>query len=670
MMPRATSFWSMLLAIGLGGCVEDGKAGPDGADGAPGADGATGPVGDGGTPGTDATDGEPGVDAEVDVDGDGLHWTVDCDDGDATVGEPSVYYMDRDGDGYGIARVENHLCEPMVGWVTTTGDCDDLDPTVRPDGDEICDGQDNNCDGLADDDDPGVDLSTGTLFFEDFDLDGFGDAAGATVLACEEAPGRTLQTGDCDETDPAVSPAADEICNNGVDDNCNGTRDTCGIEDGATPDISWTGPSGADFGADLARAGDLDGDGDDELIVGARYDSSGGTYSGAAYVVYGGTSLAGGSPSDLRWPGDGLLDYAGASVAGLGDVDNDGYDDVLIGSANDNGVFVVFGGTSLGSGDLGTVADVALRVDNGDDFGVAVHAPGDIDGDGHADFAIAEEDCGPANDASGCVYLFAGETSLPASMDEDDAAMVFQGEYGDFDAFGATPGSVAAADWNGDGLADLAVGAPGHESTASNQGLVVVIDGPLSDYAGQETSMDDAAWLQVLGEGSGDALGSRVAAVGDLDGDGYDELAVTAPESDEEADAGGAAYVFYGAASGWSGRSTAEDADLRIYGDVDLTGVGTDVAGADLDLDGHHDLAVGSLGTSYAGSVLVFEGGSSRLTGTRVPTDADLVLAGTTAYDRLGGRLTTADRNGDGVFDLTASATGAGTVHTWLGGAL
>ena len=663
---------TMLLGLLLSGCALDGKDGPAGDPGEPGTPGQPGSDGAPGTSGTAGADGSAGSDTTGDADGDGLHWTVDCDDGDPSVGEPTVYYMDRDGDGYGIVTVENILCEPLVGWVTDTGDCDDLDPTVLPGGTEICDGQDNNCDGLADDHDPAVDLSTGTDFYADLDDDGYGDDSASLVRACDDGDGRSPVAGDCDDTTPTVSPGAEEVCNNGVDDNCNGARDGCGLVDGASADVVWTGPAGASFGDDLAAAGDVNGDGLDDLIVGARYDSSGGTYSGAAYLVYGATTLAGGSPADVRWTGDGILDYAGASVAGVGDVDNDGYDDVLVGSSGDNGVFLFYGGTSLAGGDVSDEAGTVFPVDNGDSFGLGVHALGDVNSDGYADFGVSEADCGPLGGTyeAGCVYVYTGGASPASSLDDDDATMVFQGEHGNYDDFGVDPGSVAADDWDGDGLHDLAVGAPGHDRTASNQGAAYVVDGPLSAYSGTTVSVDDAAWLDLLGDASSDAFGSGVASVGDWNGDGYAELAVTAPASSDEAAGGGAVYVYFGAATGWSSRAWAEDADLIVAGDSAGMAVGQSVAGGDFDGDGDADLAIGAEGSGYAGAVLVVEGAPGAVGGAMLASDASVSFAGTASHDLLGGRLATLDHNGDGAVDLVAGAVGGDTVHTFLGGGL
>ncbi len=671
---RTSSPWRWVLcALTLAACEgEPGKTGATGADGSPGAAGEPGESGANGDAGAPGSDGTTGADSTLDADADGIQWQRDCDDGDASVGEPTVYYMDRDGDGYGIARVENYLCEPMVGWVDTTGDCDDLDPTIHPDGVEVCDTVDNNCDGLVDDNDPTVDLSTGTDFYVDADLDGYGDDTVATVLACGEAAGRSLVAGDCEDDDPTVSPGATEVCNNGIDDNCNNSRDDCGLTSDSPVAYTWSGTSASNFGADLAAAGDVDGDGIDDLISGASDDSSVGTYRGAAYLMYGATSLDSVTPAETAWDGPGIIDFFGYSVEGVGDLDNDGYDDVVMGSSADNGVFLVYGAPTLNDGYIDDEADVSFDIDNNDLFGTGIHALGDITGNGSPDFGIGEDNCGPNGStwASGCVYVFEGGPSLPSSPDDNDVYVILEGEYGNYDDFGVEPDSVAAADWNGDGERVLVVGAPGHDQSSSNQGAAYVIDGPLSDYEGERTSCDDESWTALLGDSSGDAFGTAVAAVPDFNGDGYADLAVGAPGESTGGDEAGAVYLFLGDASGPSALSDAEDADAIFYGDADFLALGRAVKAGDFATDGLSDLAVGAWGTSYRGAAFVFDGFPGSVGGSFGPSDASARLNGTDTYELAASRLGVGDFNGDSIDDLALSRPGAVSVDIYFGGSL
>ncbi len=154
---------------------------------------------------------------EVDDDCDGL---VDVDDPDVT--DSATYYADADADGYGDPSSAVEACAQPSGHVTAfyASDCDDSDASVNPFADEICDEQDNDCDGLVDDDDPTL---QGLSWYADIDRDGYGDAS-APVLACEQPSGMIADGTDCDDDDPDINPAADEYCD-GVDEDCDGEVD-------------------------------------------------------------------------------------------------------------------------------------------------------------------------------------------------------------------------------------------------------------------------------------------------------------------------------------------------------------------------------------------------------------------------------------------------------------
>jgi len=156
----------------------------------------------------------------------------DCDgvvDDGAT--DATTWYIDDDDDGYGSEDYTQLACEQPQGWLPDAGDCDDLDPTAYPGAAEICDGIDNDCDGVTDPD-SSEDAPT---WYLDSDGDGDGDAD-VSASSCEAPSGYIETAGDCDDQDPAISPAAEEVCD-GIDNDCDGLTDD---EDSDTSDaVEW-----------------------------------------------------------------------------------------------------------------------------------------------------------------------------------------------------------------------------------------------------------------------------------------------------------------------------------------------------------------------------------------------------------------------------------------------
>ena len=182
----------------------------------------------------------------IDDDCDGL-----VDDDDPSIAGQSTWFADADGDGFGDAGSSVPACNAPTGFVANDDDCDDTDVLVNPDAQEICNGIDDDCDGLVDDDDPSV--SGQSSWFADADGDGFGDAS-SSVLACDAPMDFVENDGDCDDTNELVNPDAQEICN-GIDDDCDG------LVDGDDPSVSGLATWYAD--AD----GDGFGDPGDSLIT-------------------------------------------------------------------------------------------------------------------------------------------------------------------------------------------------------------------------------------------------------------------------------------------------------------------------------------------------------------------------------------------------------------------
>jgi len=176
--------------------------------------------------GGDCNDGDAAVGPHVDEVCDGVDNDCDgeTDEEDAT--DAPTWNADADGDGFGDPDTLVPGCSQPAGTTTNSADCDDTDPTVNPDGSEACDGADNDCDGEIDE----AGSIGETLWYADTDGDGFGDEDSA-ALACALPAGHVADAGDCDDDDDAIRPGADEICVNGVDEDCDGVPDDgCAME--------------------------------------------------------------------------------------------------------------------------------------------------------------------------------------------------------------------------------------------------------------------------------------------------------------------------------------------------------------------------------------------------------------------------------------------------------
>jgi hypothetical protein len=345
--------------------------------------------------------------------------------------------------------------------------------------------------------------------------------------------------------------------------------------------------TGDQSGTAIDGGGDADGDGTPDLLIGANKEDTGGTMAGAVYLYPG--PLSGARPlaqATSKYWGEVPLDYLGIAVAFAGDVDGDGDDDLLMGAtgestagANAGAAFLVL--DPLPGAHPASDADVVLTGEDASDIaGCAVAGAGDTDGDGLDDILVGAwgADAG-ADDLTGAAYLLLGPVQGIASLSDADARLVGE-QAGDY----AGSSVASAGDVDGDGLDDILVGAWGESTAGHEAGAVYVVLGPVEG----DVALADAR-ARILGEAAGDKAGWDVAGVGDVDGDGLDDVLVGAPQDDGALP--GAAYLVTDA----TGISSLAHAHTRFVGEWEDEAAGTAVSGAgDVDGDGIPDLLIGA----------------------------------------------------------------------------
>ncbi len=372
---------------------------------------------------------------------------------------------------------------------------------------------------------------------------------------------------------------------------------------------------GERFGCAVAGAGDVDGDGTNDFVIGARRADPFGAGLGRAIVVSGATGM----PLH-EWWGDSPGDSLGTSVSGAGDVNGDGFADVALGAPLGD---PAAGSVTIRSGFDGTTLFLLAGGAPGDEFGRALAEAGDVDGDGFVDLAIGSPHADVNGKSSGRVTVHSGRTGgLLLSIDGNAA----------FDQLGFAVSG--AGDTDADGVPDLVIGAPFADVAAFNGGAAAILSGQTSSVL-----------LTIGGTGIADQLGFSVGGAGDVDQDGRADVVVGIPAADVNGIDSGRAEVRSGATGAVL---------LAIDGAKSGDGLGFVAGIDDADGDGVPDVVVGAPsvdhGAAEAGLVRVVSGASG------VPL---LELFGPAQNDWFGVSVRGAgDVDGDGAPDLLIGAPG------------
>lgn len=271
----------------------------------------------------------------------------------------------------------------------------------------------------------------------------------------------------------------------------------------------------------MAGAGDVDGDGIPDVLIGAMGDGEEGTPPGEAFLFFGGGLATPGArllaDADVRITG-GVEDFVGWSVAGAGDVDGDGLGDVLVRSTS--GVGLAFGADLQFGGTVDLGADgvvVTGLVTSGSVAGIAMTTVGDLDGDGLDDILVGDSAyAGPTGVYSGRAMVFLAD-SLGDHVEATDAHFLVTGSqwFADFGWSGAGLGDV-----DGDGVPDFAVGAPGWPG----DGMTYFFSGAVAAEGGVIDTTEATAAM--VGASGMDRSGTSLAGPGDVDGDGAPDLLI------------------------------------------------------------------------------------------------------------------------------------------------
>jgi hypothetical protein len=461
------------------------------------------------------------------------------------------------------------------------------------------------------------------------------------------------------------------------------------------------GDDADDWSGFSVSSGDINGDGYADVIISAnKADPAGGANAGEVYVIFGSASPKvskdlNSSSANMKIHGDDAGDECGRSLSS-GDINGDGFDDIIIGAykadpaggSNAGEAYVIFGSaTPRRNINLNLkAADMTIYGDDDNDFAGRTVSSGDINGDGYADVIIGAHKADPAGGAdAGETYVIFGSPAPPATVDLNSelADMII---YGD-DAGDYSGRFVSSGDINGDGYDDVIIGANNADPAGgANAGETYVILGSATPPATIDLNSSPADMV-IYGDDAGDGFGRSVSS-GDIDGDGYDDVIIGAHYADPAGGAdAGETYVILGSATPPATidlNDSPSPADMIIYGADTDDYSGSSVFSGDINGDGYDDVIIGANRADTAGGIDVGE--TYVIFGSPAPSatvdlnseSADMTIHGDDAGDASGNSVSSGDFNGDGFDDIITGAyyaspaggISAGETYVVFGGGL